>query len=412
MKIGLLTYHAALNFGANLQALSTYNFLLHAGHSPIIINWFPYELEEEYNRSCPSIQADAHIAYRNTYFNLTKRCCTDKEVAEIIEMEKIEAIIIGSDAVLQHHPKLSRLVFPSRKIISFDSVTCDRMFPNPFWCSFMSYIKRELPIAYMSVSSQNSPYTLFSNKEFHSMKRSIECVGFCTTRDDWTAKMISKISDNRLSPTITPDPVFAFNQNVKSQLTQEEVMKKYNLPKQYFLFSFHNSKTVSYHWLEEFQKIANRHEFECVAFPFPNGVNFAHPFHKAIKLPLSPLDWYSLIKYSSGYIGHNMHPIVVSLHNAVPCYSFDNYGIVKFRIFVNKKSSKIYHIMKKFGVLDNHVNTSGLWWKRPTPSDVFDKICNFDKEGVAMHSKDYLESYNIMMDNILNYFQVKAKTHI
>ena len=68
--------------------------------------------------------------------------------------------------------------------------------------------------------------------------------------------------------------------------------------------------------------------------------------------------------------------------------------------------------MKKFGVLGNHVNASGLWWKRPTPSDVFDKICNFDKEGVALHSKDYLESYNIMMDNILNYFQVKAKTNI
>lgn len=37
-----------------------------------------------------------------------------------------------------------------------------------------------------------------------------------------------------------------------------------------------------------------------------------------ISIPLNPIDWYALIKYSKGYIGERMHPIVVSLHNSVP----------------------------------------------------------------------------------------------
>lgn len=52
----------------------------------------------------------------------------------------------------------------------------------------------------------------------------------------------------------------------------------------------------------------------------PTGIGFKHNFDFSITTPLPPLDWYALIKYAKGYIGENMHPIVVALHNAVPCF--------------------------------------------------------------------------------------------
>lgn len=77
-----------------------------------------------------------------------------------------------------------------------------------------------------------------------------------------------------------------------------------------------------------------------------------------ISIPLNPIDWYALIKYSKGYIGERMHPIVVSLHNSVPFYCFDEYGIKTFegnwfQRKYNKETSKTYLIVKRAGLLEN-----------------------------------------------------------
>jgi len=39
MKIGILTYHAPYNFGANLQAYTTSLYLKSLGHDPMIIDY-------------------------------------------------------------------------------------------------------------------------------------------------------------------------------------------------------------------------------------------------------------------------------------------------------------------------------------------------------------------------------------
>ena len=39
MNIGILAYHSACNYGANLQVLSTVGYLKRNGHNPIVINY-------------------------------------------------------------------------------------------------------------------------------------------------------------------------------------------------------------------------------------------------------------------------------------------------------------------------------------------------------------------------------------
>lgn len=85
-----------------------------------------------------------------------------------------------------------------------------------------------------------------------------------------------------------------------------------------------------------------------VVLTMPNEMTFEHPFSRTIESPLSPLEWYNLIKYSSGYIG-KICIIVIALHYSVPFYAFDTYNIVKYKFFVNKKSSKIYDIVDRPG---------------------------------------------------------------
>lgn len=50
MKIGLLAYHAACNFGAFLQLLSTVEYIKKQGDEPIVINWIPKDFSKDYEK--------------------------------------------------------------------------------------------------------------------------------------------------------------------------------------------------------------------------------------------------------------------------------------------------------------------------------------------------------------------------
>ena len=132
------------------------------------------------------------------------------------------------------------------------------------------------------------------------------------------------------------------------------------------------------------------------------GVNFKHSFEYVIPSPLSPIDWYALIKYSNGYIGENMHPIVICLHNAVPCYSIDNWGNFDFfRRAKNDGSSKVEDILRIFGVEKNRTAISREHCNA-SPIDSINAIENFPISDIEKKANDYYERYLLMMKEIIN----------
>lgn len=405
-KIGVLAYHSACNFGANLQVYSTIGYLKKHGYQPLIINWVASDLEKIYYMKIPKSQLNVHREFVENYLPLTRLCRTSVDIANVIKEEQIDAVIIGSDAVAQHHPFLSRIFFPSRRILSVAHYTSDRMFPNPFWGTFVEFIDKNIPLVYLSASSQNSDYKYIHGKLKQLMREALQRYSYISARDSWTQNMFSYLTGNGKNYyPITPDPVFAFNHNLFTSIpSKEEILFKYALPEKYLLLSFVNSFTVKQSWLNLFKISAEKSGYTCVAFPFPTGITFKHPFDKEISFPLPPLDWYALIKYASGYVGQNMHPIVVSLHNLVPFFSFDNYGITYFKCFVNKKSSKIYHILKQADFLENHFSALNYLSHRPSPEFVLDKIMNFDREKCIAFATSYYKKYQNMMEDICRVF--------
>ncbi len=407
MKIGVMAYNAACNFGANLQLLSTVSYLKNKGYDYHVINWLPSDLEGLYEKKIDTIQKNIHKTFRKKYYNETRRCYTSEDVAKVIDDYCLDAVIIGSDAIAQHHPFLSRIVFPSRHLISFPRYPSDRMFPNPYWGEFINFTTKKIPIAVLSASSQNSNYELFSSSICDEMKKYVDNYSYLSVRDRWTQKMYSYISKGELIPPITPDPVFGFNYNVKDLPLEHTIRQKFNLPANYFLFGLFNNYKLSKSWLDSFKRLAKREGYECVALAFPEGIRFDHPFDYKVECPLDPIDWYSIIKYSKGYIGHNMHPIVVALHNSVPFFSFDNYGVSKMRFFVNEQSSKIYDILKTADFLNYRVCDENIFKKAPLPYSVLKKVLSFDKDKCAAFAVSYYEKYCNMMNDIE--FQIKKR---
>ena len=404
MKIGLLAYHAVCNFGAMLQLLSTYMFLKNHGHEPVIINWVAKDLENYYAQNTPISQIENQLKLRLQLWKETALCRTIKDVANIISNEQIDAVIIGSDAVAQHHPLFERIVFPCRNIIAINSVTSDVVFPNPFWGIWTDYLDKPVPVALMSAASQDSKYKYISKKLRKQMKERIMAFSYVSVRDVDTQKMFSFITEGQCCPSVTPDPVFAFNQNAASLVpSKEELMKKYGLSDKYMLISFKNEKrcNVSQTWLNKFQDIAKHHGIQCVSLPFSTSLS-AGELESEIALPLNPIDWYALLKYSCGYIGNNMHPIVVCIHNTVPFFSFDNYGTKHANgLFCDSSTSKIRHILKVANLLDCRIASNSLFRRTPSPEHVFNKLQTFDKAKCKNFAQGYLNKYNEMMTKIL-----------
>ena len=254
MKIGLLAYHAACNFGAFLQLLSTVEYIKKQGDEPIVINWIPKDFSKDYEKRSLLKVRDLYVRIRKQYYPMTELCETDKQVAKVIEKERIEAVIIGSDAVIQHHPLRERIHFPCKRIIYIGHPTSDRMYPNSFWGAFNRYLDHPVPIAVISGSSQDSMYPFIKGRTKSRMKQSILGFRYMSVRDDWTQKMVAYLTDGEMIPEVTPDPVFAFNHNASHLVPfKEEIIKKFNIPENYILLSFMGEKSVNQAWINEFQ---------------------------------------------------------------------------------------------------------------------------------------------------------------
>ena len=404
MKIGLLAYHSACNFGATLQLLSTYMYLKKRGHDPIVINWISADLENRYGKITPLPQQELQLSLRKQLWRETGLCRTSEDVAKVITKESIQAVIIGSDAVAQHHPMAERIVFPCKRIIGLRKVTSDMVFPNPFWATWLDSLEEKIPVAVMSASCQDSRYRLTPKAIRREMAKQVMRYSYISVRDAWTSQMISYITKGERVPAITPDPVFAFNRNSGDLIPSEGYIRNtYGIKGRYILLSFLDSRrgaSVKQEWIESFTQAAKSEGLEIIMLPFAEKRSFGNS-GREIRLPLSPLDWYALIKYSDGYVGNNMHPVIVSIHNSVPFFSFDNYGTKHLNgIITSDVSSKIRHILNKAGLGRQRVSSLPLGFRPPTAQDVMMRILTFDRDRCSAFAENYLKDYDVMMKDI------------
>lgn len=404
MKIGILTYHCVTNFGAQLQTLSTIGYMKKHGHEPIVLNWFPQDLEDFYLKFHPKNQFDEQFDFSQKEMPVSRLCRTLPELCEEIDRQQLDAIFIGSDALFDYCPQRVLNPFSLRKLKRVkNSTTSNHLLPNPFWGSFNDMINRKVPYCGFSISSQNAPYYRLTSKELKEMKKLLDGFTLITTRDEWTRKMVQYIS-GRTDTFITPDPVFSFNQNFDAPLQKETLLQKYGLPQDYILISFYGNQLSEEYVNQIVKLVEERTGVSCVSFPMPRRLREFKTKYK-IDLPLPTLDWYYLIKYSKGYIGELMHPIIVSLHNNVPFFCFDQYGITKTIIrgvwykYI-KESSKIYDILQRADLLSNQCPY--YYSKNLRPEDVVDRFLAFDKEKCDRFSHIQRQRYSEGMDKVIS----------
>ena len=101
-----------------------------------------------------------------------------------------------------------------------------------------------------------------------------------------------------------------------------------------------------------------------------------------------------------------MHPIVVSIHNNIPFFSFDNYGQRRLNgLMPDDHSSKILHILSLAGLESNRISCLKHGFRAPAPEYVLDKLMQFDTRKEAAFAETCYTRYKTMLSTIQNAIQ-------
>lgn len=402
-KVAIFTHFYVCNFGANLQALSTSEFLKKSGWEPIFINWVGYQ-KKIFGNVCDA-QVGAHYDFVERRLNISPKLNSSEDIYQYLIENGIYNVILGSDAVFALDTFFDRISFGRHGLARKKSAP-DKVFPNPFWLEFLVNDKR-FKIAAMSVSSQNCFYQLLPSWVKKRIGMCLKRFDYISVRDEWTKKMVKALSGRDVE--VTPDPVWAFNNNCGNLIEeQERFLSRMHLQQPYVLVGFQNAFVAQTKKIvDSFIPSMNEKGLQCYPLPFAFGYYPSNRYNAQIGFPLDPLDWYQLVKYSSGYIGYNMHPIIASMHNNKPCVSVDNYGINILKRINIRRSSKIFDIMTRVGVGGNCIEIRSFFkGKKRSLESMLDA---YDYEIGSRIVELQYDNYKKMMNSILERFYEKIK---
>ena len=399
MNIGIMTHCVASNDGANLQALSTGDWLKRHGYTPVYFLWNAY-LEDEVKLVLPE-QLEIHRNFlKKQGYIVSKPCRSDSDFLDVIKEYNIENILVGSDCVLTYYPCKFPYILTRKGIIK-RKVAEDWKFPNPFWLPFLKgnkLVKRFM----ISASGGSTEYKQIDESTRKQMRDLLSEFDFISVRDHIALNMVNSLFGKENEPLLTADPVFGFDDLSIQIPSEEEIRNKFNLPEKYFVVSFFAHYWPSNKWCNELCFETNKYGIKCLSVPVPSG-GYQPELDQKIDLPLDPIDWYCLIKYSSGYIGNKMHPLIVCLRNVVPFFSFNVTGRFFLRGRIQDvRYGKVYDLLKRFDLEEFQIPQKHN--SKAKPDYVVNKLFEFNLEQRRYIADLMKDSHENMMQIVSSNF--------
>ena len=281
MRVGILTFHAALNPGAFLQALATTQTIRKLGHVPVVIDYMPRRLRPHPYRSFLSTSilrggwskcVDRLRLYRafesaKAQLPLTPRIGR----REALSRERFDAIVIGSDVVWNFRSKH----FGRDGVYFGQGLNCGRLVAYAPSCGTCT-LDDAIP-----------PYVVEGLRRFHAV----------SVRDEMTRAIVGKAGGPDVP--ILPDPAFGLD---VVGLGEKPDIKDYLLV--YSYNPFQDSE------IEQIRAFAADRGLRTV------GVCYRQDWCDENRLTVSPFQWLGLIE-AAAYVATGMfHGTVFSLKYA------------------------------------------------------------------------------------------------
>lgn len=308
MKLGILTFHRPSNFGANLQAYSSCQYLKKRGHDVIIID-YTRNVDDNYKQSVVSEQFLAHKKFVESQLPLSRQVFDQEGLCDIVVEERFDAILIGADAVWRK---------PTDGCIYF----AQWLFSKPEFIN--------VKVASISPAHMGNGFEGLNEDVISSIQQCLSRFSYITVRDEWTKNVINRdiFGGMEFVKNINPDPVITLHRFVDNSKWQSNGIKEdcyiaMTLPADWS----GNSKlrSIRIKWFNRFKEKANNSGLKLVELPLPEGKS-GMPFDYVVDYPIDSLQWFLWIRNAKAFCGMRFHAIVSSISSGTPFYSIDYYG--------------------------------------------------------------------------------------
>lgn len=220
MKIGILTYHRAENFGAILQAYALSSYLRSEGHEVELIDYRCKNIERKYDIFSPGVL----LSRKNIYLSLKEYLSRFSNIADRkIKKRKFEDF--------RRNLPLSKPVRTSREIGAYDIVITgsDQVWnfhlnkgdENVYLLNFGSDSFRR--VSYAASSERNG----LSRIPEYQLKEAFDRFDKISVREQFLKDIVGKLTSKNIS--ICVDPVFLLSASEYENLCIESLEKKYIL---------------------------------------------------------------------------------------------------------------------------------------------------------------------------------------
>lgn len=334
MKVGILTFHNAINYGAVLQCYALKEFLVQRGHDVEVID-YRNPMLEEYDRIIP------RNAMKNTKGFLRKLKTIKGSILLNRKRRKIAPVF--KEFVRKFLNPSERynsasdipaiydyIVFGSDQI--WNPALCGG-FDDAFWGQFP---KGKMKFVAYAASIGNP--LLLSEEEWHEVDERIKAFDSVSVRELELKNIIEQRFALSVSHCIDP-----------TLLVDHEVLSKLAIPPQIKDYVFVYNVQIDDHSEAFAEHLANRLGCSVV-------IGQAKPRAKSIRRnkknilidSASPEEFLGYIKNARVVIGNSFHAIAISIALRKKFYSLDS-----------KKPERITDLLGQLGLMDRHVKSTG-----------------------------------------------------
>ena len=312
MKVGILTFHNAYNYGAVLQAYATQTFIKGLGHEAEIIDYHNKEIDSSYDK------ARFHFStLPKRKFYLIPKYCLGRfyywKKRKAYESFKKKHLIISKQRFNQYE----RICFKSYNAILIGSdqlwnPTLTNGFDSVYWGDFLMEPRNKKIAWAVCMNSLR-----LNEEQMEYVKSHLRFFSNISVREASLKQLLSTLSPKAITQLI--DPVFLLDSKQWETLCQP--VKKKNFIAVYALLN--EEETI--HAAEEIASVLGK---EVVIIE-----HFSHFFpNKKREEKLGPIDFLSLINAADCIITSSFHGTAFSLIFGKPFFCIEPEGTNNIRI--------------------------------------------------------------------------------
>ena len=309
MKVGLITYHSAYNFGSVLQAYATESVLNQLGCETVVLNYrIPFQkkfygllgygegiIKAPIKKLLMLPQLSKRIIRKNKYEKFISKMNLSKEINSPYEFNNnfkdFDLFVSGSDQIWNLH--------------SNEFINSGKEYMDPYLLSFTN--KRKVSYASSIVN--------MTDDELLSIKDKLEKFDYISCREQLAVERLNQIITKKASKVI--DPTFLLTSENWGKLAQSNKIEK-NYILYYSLKGFRNIRKD----LIKLSNLSEKYDMQVIAL-----TPLAPVVHKKNVINFTdagPVDFLTLIKNASLVVTDSYHGMLFSINFRKEFYYLKN----------------------------------------------------------------------------------------